>query len=152
MPVTVKKIVLWRTEVENKPGALAATLEPAATGGADLKVVMGYRHPATEGKATIEVFPITGRKLTAACAAVGLSASTIPTLLVEGDSRPGLAYNLASAIADSGINIAFWIAQVIGRKYSALIGFESDDDAKRATPAIKKAVAAPKPARKSRRG
>lgn len=25
MPITVKQIILWRTEVDNKPGALAST-------------------------------------------------------------------------------------------------------------------------------
>jgi hypothetical protein len=62
MPVTVKKIVLWRTEVANKPGALASTMEPPAKAGADLKVVMGYRRLAAEGQAVIEVFPITGKE------------------------------------------------------------------------------------------
>jgi hypothetical protein len=53
MPVTVKKIVLWRTEVENKPGTLASTMGPPAKAGADVKVVMGYRHPTAGGKAAI---------------------------------------------------------------------------------------------------
>ena len=36
MPVTVKNITLWRKEIDNQPGVLAGTLEPFATGGADL--------------------------------------------------------------------------------------------------------------------
>jgi hypothetical protein len=40
MPITVKSIVLWRKEIENQPGTLASTLEPFASGGADLQVVM----------------------------------------------------------------------------------------------------------------
>ena len=35
MPVTVKKILLWRKEVDNQAGALARTLEPLAKAGAD---------------------------------------------------------------------------------------------------------------------
>lgn len=42
----------------NKSGALASAIEPLAKAGADLKVMMGYRHPTTGGKATIEVFPL----------------------------------------------------------------------------------------------
>ncbi len=139
MPVTVKKIVLWRTEVENKPGTLASTMGPPAKAGADFKVVMGYRHPTAGVKATIEIFPITGKKLTAAVAA-GLSAATIPTLLVEGDNKPGLGYAIAEQVAAAGINIAFLMAQVIGRRFAAVIGFETDDDAKKAAPLIKKAT------------
>jgi len=41
MPVTVKKIVLWRKEADNQAGTLAGTLEPLARAGADLRVVMG---------------------------------------------------------------------------------------------------------------
>src|SRR5260370_40003261 len=69
MPVTVKKIVLWRTEVENKPGTLASTMGPPAKAGADVKGGMGYRHPTAGGKAAIEIFPITGQKPTAAAVA-----------------------------------------------------------------------------------
>jgi len=34
MSVTVKKIVLWRKEVENQPGILANALAPLANAGA----------------------------------------------------------------------------------------------------------------------
>jgi hypothetical protein len=139
MAITVKKITLWRAEVDNIPGALASTLESPAKTGADLKVVMGYRHPTAEGKAAIEVFPISGKKVATAARTVGLSAAEIPTLLVEGDNRPGLGYMIAQAIAAAGINMAFFVVQVIGRKFAAVIGFETGEDAKKATPVIKKA-------------
>jgi len=140
MAVTVKKITLWRTEVDNQPGALARTIEPPAKAGADFKVIMGYRHAAAEGKAAIEVFPITGKKVMAAAGVAGLSAAAIPTLLVEGDDQPGLGHTIAQVIAGAGINIAFLMAQVIARKFAAVIGFETEDDATRAMPMIKKAA------------
>ncbi len=140
MPVTVEQIVLWRAEVENKPGTLALTLEPPAKAGADLKVIMGYRPHAGEGKAVIEVFPITGGKLTAAAETAGLTAAHIPALLVEGDNKPGLGYTVAQTIGAGGINMAFFVAQVIGRKFAAVIGFETEDDARKAAPLIQKAT------------
>lgn len=140
MPVTVKKIVLWRTEVDNKPGALASTIEAPAKAGADLKIIMGYRHPAAAGRAVIEVFPIVGKKGVTAAGAAGLSAAAIPTLLVEGENKPGLGHSIAQALAAAGINIAFFVAQVIGSKFAAVIGFETEDDAENATPMIKKAA------------
>ena len=139
MPVTVKKIILWRTEVENKPGALASAIEPPAKAGADLKVIMGYRHPTAEGKAAIEVFPITGKKLAAAAGAAGLKAAAIPTLIVEGDDKPGWGHAITQATAAAGINLAFFVAQVVGKKFAAVIGFETEEDAKKAAPLIKKA-------------
>jgi hypothetical protein len=140
MGVTVKKITLWRGKVENRPGRLAEVLAPAATTRTDLKVVMGYREPG-EAQAVIELFPVGGKKLTAAMAGAGLGPSAIPTLLVTGDNRAGLCEGMARGVADAGINIAFVVAQAVGRQFSAVFGFESEADAARATTLIKKAAA-----------
>lgn len=141
MPVTVKRITLWRAEVENRPGVLARTLEPLRTAGADLKVLMGYRYRGPDQKAAIEVYPVSGKKMTTAAASAGLASMPIPTLLVEGDDKPGMAHTIAQALAESGINLGFMMAQVAGKKYSAVIGFENEADAKKASQVIKKAGA-----------
>jgi hypothetical protein len=144
MAVNVKSIVLWRSEVENKSGVLAATLEPLAKAGVDLQVVMGYRYPGNESRAAIEIYPVSGKKSQAAAQGAGLSASSIPTLLVEGDNKPGLGQAIAHALADAGINLSFLVAQVIGRKYSAVCAFESEADAKKAASLIKRVAAGKK--------
>ena len=144
MAVTVKRVTLWRREVANRPGMMAETLEPLATAGIDLQVVMGYRFPRHEEQAAIEVYPVTGKKAVAAAEAGGLSPASIPSLIVEGDSRPGLAHGIARALADAGTNVAFEVGQVLGRRFSAVFGFESDADATRAVAIIKKAAAATK--------
>ena len=140
MSVTVKKIALWRQEIENKPGALAAVLAPLAEAGADLHVVMGYRHPGHESQATIEVLPVSGKKATKAAQDAGLGASSIPTLLVEGDNQPGLGAAISRSLAEAGINVCFLVAQVIGGRFSAVIGFDNPDDAAKASALIKKAA------------
>jgi hypothetical protein len=142
MAVTVKRITLWRADVENQPGVLARTLEPLARAGADLRLVMGYRFPNAPEHSAIELYPVSGKKPTAAATEAGLSqAADIPCLLVEGDNRPGLGAAIARGLADAGINIAFLMAQVIGRKFSASIGFDDDDGATRATRIIKQTTA-----------
>lgn len=141
MAVTVKPIKLWRREIENKPGALAQTLEPLAAAGSDLQVVMGYRYPGHEEKAAIELYPIANKKLSTTAAAAGLRDASIAALLVEGDNKPGLGHAITQAIADAGINLDFVVAQVMGRRYSAVLGFDSDADLKKAAPLIKKATA-----------
>jgi len=140
MAVTVKSISLWRKEAQNKTGLLAQTLEPLANAGADLGIVMGYRLPGIEAKAAIEIYPISGRKMAAAAKGAGLADSAIPTILVEGDNKPGLAHKIAQTIADTGVDLSFFVAQAIGRKYSAVIGFENAADAKKAASLIKKAA------------
>lgn len=140
MPVTVKNISLWRKEVQNQAGLLAKTLTPVTKAGANLQVLMGYRFPGDATKAAIEVYPVRGKKVTAAASEAGLAASSIPTLLVEGEDRPGLGLAIAQAIAGAGINMAFFVAQTFGRRFSAVLGFETEVDATTAAPLIKKAT------------
>lgn len=139
MPVTVKQITLWRGEVANRPGALAGVLGPLAQSGADLKVVMAYRIPGDESRAAIEIYPVTGRKASRAADEASLEDSNIPALLVGGEDRPGLGYAIARSIAGAGINMIFLMAQVVGRRYSAIIGFETAADARKAASLVKKA-------------
>ena len=139
MAVTVKNISLWRKETENKTGLLALTLEPLAKTGADLSVVMGYRLPGNEAKAAIEIYPVSGKKVTGAARGTGLADSAIPTLLVEGDNKQGLAHKIAQTLAEAGADLNFFVAVAIGRRYSAVIGFANDADAKKAATLIKKA-------------
>lgn len=139
MAITVKKAVLWRTEVDNRPGALASALEPLAQAGADLQVVMAYRYPGAD-KGAVELHPVSGGKSTAAAQSAGLAPSSTPVLLVEGDNRQGLGYALAKAVGDAGINMSFVMAQVVGRRYAAVFGFENEADAAKAATLIKKAA------------
>lgn len=139
MPVTVKKITLWRKELENRPGTLAEALDPVAKAGADLQVVMGYCYPGDRSKAALELFPVMSKKVTGAAQSAGLAPSGIPALHVVGDNRAGLGHAIARTLADASINLDFLVAQVIGRKYSAVIGFENEADAAKAMPLIKKA-------------
>jgi hypothetical protein len=146
MAVTVKKITIWRTEVENKPGMLAQTLEPLAAAGADLHVVMGYRIPGQETRAVIEVYPVTGKKVTAAAQSAGLSEASLPALLVQGENEPGLGHKLSRAIADAGVNLSFMVAQVLEGRYSAVIGLENADDLGKVSTIVRKVGAPPKKA------
>jgi hypothetical protein len=61
MPITVKNIVLWRRELDDKAGVLAGALEPLAGARADLQVVMGYRYPGNQAMAALELYPVTGK-------------------------------------------------------------------------------------------
>jgi len=84
--------------------------------------------------------PLSFKKVTAAASEAGLSASSIPTLLVEGDDRAGLGLAIAQAIAGAGVNLTFFVAQSVGKKFSAVLGFETAAGAKIAAPLIKKAT------------
>jgi len=142
MAVRICKLTLWRTEVAHRPGALAELLAPLAAAGADLSTVMGYRIPGNKTRAVIEVAPITSRRAALAAEKAGLLPGGAPTLLVLGDNRPGLANRIALALADSGVNIAFLVAQVVGKRYAAVFGFENEGDLDKAADRVRAAVVA----------
>jgi len=140
MSVKVKKITLWRKELENRAGTLSEALEPLAKAGADLQVVMGYCYPGDRTRAAVELFPVASKKTTTAAQSAGLATSGIPAVHVEGDNRSGLGHSLTRALADAGVNLDFLVAHVVGRKFSAVFGFETDADAAKAIAVIKKAA------------
>jgi len=142
MAVAVKTIKYWRGIVQHKPGVLAGILEPMAAAGQNLQVVMGYR--MGEGKAAVELYPVTGKKAVASAQAAGFSMPAVPALLVQGDDKKGLGLAIADQLSGAGINIAFMVAQVVGRRFSAVFGFENEADTKKAAGLIKKAAAAKK--------
>jgi len=144
MALTVKKIALWRKEVDNRAGILAGALAPLAHAGANIHVVLAYRYLGRESKGAIEIYPVTGKKSATAAKEAEFSVSDISALLVEGDNRAGLGYTTAQAIADAGISLDFLVAQVVGKKYSVVFGFESDSDAAKCAAIIRKAGAAKK--------
>jgi hypothetical protein len=140
MSVAIKKVTLWRAEVDNKPGTLRGVLAPLAAVGADLQVVTGGRCPGDKRKAVIEIGPLTGKKTAAAASKAGLTASSIPSLVVQGVNHPGIGHAIAEAIAEARINVTFLSAQVIDSQFSAVIGFANETAAGEAAVLIKKAA------------
>lgn len=150
MAINVQRIKLWHKEIANRPGVLAEVLDPLAAAGADLDMIMATSFPGDVGLASVGVFPVSGRKAIAAAQGAGLRATpSMSSLLVTGDNQVGLGRELAQAIADAGINIGLVVALVVGRNFSAVFGFESEDDARKAAALLKKFDAPKKPAGKA---
>ena len=136
MSIRVRKVVVWRTEVENRPGEMARALEPLAQ--QDLDLVIGYQG------AVIDIAPVVGKRATTAAESAGFKPLPTSTILVEGENRPGVCFTIARVLGDAGISMDSVVAQVAGKKYQALFGCTSDADAKKAASLIKKAVKATK--------
>ncbi len=142
MVVRIRKLTLWQTEVAHRPGALADLLEPLAAAGADLQIVIGQRASGEDARAVVKLAPVSSRKAALAARRAKLAPADAPTLLVLGDNRPGLANRIARALADSSVNISFLLAQVVGKRYSAVFGFDSEADLDKAADRIRAAVVA----------
>ena len=136
LTLSVKQVKLWVFHGGDRKGLLADALEPLAAAGVHLQIVMAYRFPTELDRAAVEVFPIDGQTAEAEARRIGFVQSDTPCLLVEGDDRRGLAARLSRAISDAKVSMAFMMAQVVGKKFSAAIGFASDEDAATAAKAI----------------
>ena len=80
---------------------------------------MDYRLPGHHARAAIEIYPVSGTRVTSAARAVGLSEADISALLIEGDNRAGLGHVITSRLTAAGINIDFLVAQASGGRYSS---------------------------------
>jgi hypothetical protein len=136
LTLTVKQVKLWVFYGGDRKGLLADALEPLAAAGVHLQIVMAYRFPTELDRAAIEVFPIDGPTAEAEARRIGFVQSDTPCLLVEGDDRRGLGARISRAISDAKVSMAFFMAQVVGKKFSAAIGLASDEDAATSIKAI----------------
>ena len=87
---------------------------------------------------TIEVYGGEGKRATMVARAAGFSLVPSTTVLLQGDDRPGLAYAVANAVAWAGIGVRDLDAEVVGKRYSAILTFNSEDDAEKAVAVIRK--------------
>jgi hypothetical protein len=104
--------------LEDKPGALAATLQTLAAAGVNLEFVIARRAPDKPGTGVVFVTPITGAKQIRAAAAAGFQKTAhLHTVRVEGSDKKGQGARLAQALADEGINLRGLSAAALARKF-----------------------------------
>jgi hypothetical protein len=150
MPLKVTKIDVWSGEVQDQPGGLAGVLRQLAGASANLEMVLARRQPDRPGIGIVFLAPVKGRKATEAAAVAGLSPATgMAALRVEGIDRPGLGAKMTGVIADAGINLRGLYAAVLGSRFVDYMAFDSAEDADKAAKAIKGAMAAKAPGKKS---
>jgi hypothetical protein len=139
MALHVRKGYLWRKELDNQPGTFAQALEPFSKAGQNLQIVMGYAKGIGHAKGAIEIFPVTESKAIESAEAAGLQEMSEATcLIVEGDDKAGIAYEIANAISALEINLHFAMCQSIDKKFQACFGFSTDAEASKAQAAIEK--------------
>jgi hypothetical protein len=139
MAVKISKVDVWAADLQDQPGDLARVLEALADAGASIDCVIARRQPERPGTGVGFVTPVKGKKAQVAAQGAGMNNSGIATLRVEGNDKPGLGAALCRAIADAGVNVRGVSATVVGNKFVAYFGFDSDEDANRATKAMKAA-------------
>jgi hypothetical protein len=144
MDFFVEHVDVWAARITDDPGALAGVLAALSKAGADLDFVIGRRSPDRSGEGVVFVTPIRGDTEVAAAGMLGFNlTSSIDTIRVQGENKPGAAAAVAERIGKAGINVRGFSAAVIGSRFIAYVGFDNADDAQKAVEALKrKSVAA----------
>lgn len=133
-PLQIKKITLWRREINADPGVFADAITSLTAKGMEFPVLLRYRHPTDKRRAFVEVYPRPSDShdtWRADLYAAGFMPRHVPVLLIES-GYPLEGQSLAKIIASLKVNIMFLATQVIDGKYGATIGFETEADAEQA--------------------
>jgi hypothetical protein len=138
-PMKVTKVDVWAVEIADQPGGLARVLEALDEAGVTIECCIARRQSDRPGEGVVFVSPVKGKKAQDAARRAGLSAATdVATLRVEGPDRKGAGRALTEAIAAEGINVRGLSAAVLGNRYVAYFGFDTQADADRAAAAMKR--------------
>ncbi len=139
MDLIVERVDVWAATIEDRPGGLAKILTGLRDAGADLDFVIARRAPEKPGTGVVFITPLRGDAEIAAASTLGFNVtSSLNSLRIEGDNRPGIAAELAKKLADAGLNLHGLSAAVIGTKFILYIGLDCAEDAAKAAGILKK--------------
>ncbi len=130
MALSIRRTQVWSGEITDRPGAAAAKLEYLVHAGAELEFVFTRPNPKRPDASVIFLAPITGPEQMQAARAAGLGpALDVAMLIVEGDQRPGICYDVMSHLAVAGINLRGISISSVGRRFAAYLAFDDVDTA-----------------------
>lgn len=128
MGLDIRRIQVWSGEISDRPGAAAGKLANLARAGAELEFIFTRANPNKPDSGVIFVAPITGPEQIQAARAAELGpALDVAMLVVEGDQRPGVSYDLMSCLAIAGINLRGISLSSVGKRFVAYLAFDSVD-------------------------
>lgn len=133
METIVERVDVWAAVIKDAPGGLAKILSGLRDAGADLDFIIARRAPDKPGTGVVFVTPLRGDREIAAAATMGFNVtSSIKSVRVEGENRPGAAAKLTEKLAAAGINLHGFSGAVIGPKFILYIGLDTAEDAAKA--------------------
>ena len=141
MAFEITRVSVWAGEIEDRPGALAETLEVLQRAGADLEFAIVRPSAPLSGVGVLYVAPLIGREQTAAAEEAGLrKAESLDSLRVTGPDRPGLLAGMSRVLANAGINISGLSLASLGERCVVYFRFERLADTDRAAEVLARAL------------
>ena len=140
MELIVERVDVWAATIKDQRGSLAHLLTGLFEAGADLDFIVARRAPEKPGTGVVFLTPLRGDREIAAAAELGFNVtSTVNSVRVEGENKPGVAAELTQKLAAAGINLRGFSAAVIGARFIFYIGLNSAADAEKAVKILRKA-------------
>ncbi len=139
MAHSVTSVDVYAADIMNRPGSLARLLEALAAGGANLDFVIARQ--VSDNTSRVFVAPLKGAKQLRASGDAGMGkAKGMYGIRIVGPDKAGLGAAITRGIAAAGINIRGLSSGSVAKKNVCYIAFNTADEAKRATQAVKKAL------------
>jgi len=133
MGLIVERVDVWAASIRDEVGGLAYLLAGLREAGADLDFIIARRAPEKRGTGVVFVTPLRGDREVAAAADLGFNVtSSICSVRVEGENKPGVAAALTEKLAAAKINLRGLSVAVIGARFILYIGLDTAEDALKA--------------------
>jgi len=140
MELIVERVDVWAATIKDECGSLAQLLTGLYEAGADLNFVLARRAPEKPGTGVVFVTPLRGDREIAAAAELGFNVtSSVNSVRIEGENKPGVAAELTKKLAAAGIDLRGFSAAVIGTRFIFYIGLYSAADAVNAVSILREA-------------
>jgi hypothetical protein len=140
MELIVERVNVWAASIKDERGSLAQLLTGLQEAGADLDFILARRAPEKPGTGVVFVTPLRGDREIAAAAELGFNVtSSVNSVRVEGENKPGVAAELTQKLAAAGIDLRGLSAAVIGARFILYIGLYSAADAVKAVNILREA-------------
>lgn len=133
MDLLVERVNVWASSIADEPGGLCKVLSGLSEAGCDLDFVIARRCPDRPGEGVLFVTPILSDAQIDAASEIGFNATqSVHSLRIEGENKPGIGAGITKKLADAGINLRGLSAAVLGPRFVAYIGLDSESDAEKA--------------------
>ena len=140
LDLIVEHVDVWAASIKDEPGGLSQILTTLREAGADLDFIIARRSPDKPDTGVVFMTPLRGDMEVAAAADLGFNVTTsVHSVRVEGDNKPGVAAELTEKLASAEINLRGLSAAVIGTRFIMYIGLDSTEDAEKTYNILKQA-------------
>jgi len=140
MELMIERADVWAASIKDEPGRLAAMLARLGHAGADLDFVVARRAPDKPGTGVVFLTPLRGDREIDAANFLGFNVvSSVQSVRVAGQNRPGIVADLTNKLAAAGINLRGLSGAVIGARFILYIGFDSAKDVAKAVDVLQQA-------------